>query len=397
MNIINRAYCRLFQGTFKIFVRFIKYPNPILKYNLEDAIKPLKEKGYNHPLLLVSNSVLKLDELKSFISLAKENGINAEAYVKTGKEPTIEEIENLANVYKEFNCDSIIACGGGSVLDAAKIMGGVLVSHKKAIKLRGMQHVGKKLPFFVAVPTTAGTGSEITVSAVVTDEKNNDKFAVSDIHFIPDMVILDHNLLKTLPKEVIRNTGIDAYSHALEAYLSLMATKESDKYALDALKLMKDNLVEFYKDSKNEEARKNMHLASYYAGHAFTRVFVGYVHAISHAVGGYYHLPHGYLIAISLPYVLEAYGKKAYKKLSSLYDALFEGLKTKEEKAKYMIQYVKDLNKELGYPETLGTIIEANKIDELALHAVREANPSYPVPKELSFKEMKELLIKING
>lgn len=398
MNSINVFVCRLYQGVLKLFINLFQIPVPEIKNNMNDIIPELKRNGCHHPLFVVSNSVLKQEYIQKWMDYAKENGITIDYYNKVTPDPTIDLVNDLVKAYKDFGCDSIIACGGGSVMDASKVMGAVVASNKRVEKLKGMQKVGKKIPYYIAIPTTAGTGSEATVAAVVTNSKTNDKFAVTDIHFIPSITVLDDNLLSTLPKTVIANSGMDALCHAIEAFISRMDTKESTKYALDGIKLIKENLFDFYQDAKNDNARKNMLLGSYYAGLAMTRVFVGYVHAIAHAIGGYYHLPHGYLIAIALPYVLEAYGKKAYHKLSLIYDSLFvDGLSTKEEKAKYVIEYIKELKKSLDIPNDLGKVIKEEDFEVLASHAAKEANPSYPVPRELSKKELKEIIIKING
>ena len=397
MNPLNVFFSRLYQGVLKLFIGLFKIPEPKIIDKMNDIIPLLKENNCHHPLFVVSNSVLKQEYTKDFLKNASDNGITIDYYNKVTPDPTIDLITDLVEEYKNHDCDSIIACGGGSVMDASKVMGAVVVSKKRVEKLKGMQHVGKKIPYFVAIPTTAGTGSEATVAAVITNTKTNDKFAVTDIHFVPDVAVLDDALLKTLPKSIIRNSGMDAFCHAIEAFISRMDTKEGQKYALQGIKLIKESLFDFYNDSLNDVARKNMLYGSYYAGLSMTRQYVGYVHAISHAIGGYYHLPHGYLIGISLPYVLEAYGKKAYAKLALIYDSLFKGLKTKEEKALYVINYIKELNKSMDMPENLGKIIKESDFDTLAIHAAKEANPSYPVPLELSKEEIKKLIIKING
>lgn len=400
MNIFSLGYYRLFQGVIRVLQQLIHFSIPKVYESIDEIPNILKERGFKRPILVVSNSVSKSVRFISFLDDLKANEIDFALYTGVTPDPTFKSIEVLAGFYRAQGCDSIIAVGGGSVLDAAKAMGVLVKYPKKSLKsFKGVLKVHKNLPFFIAVPTTAGTGSEATIASVVINEKTNDKFSISDGHLVPDVAILDDTLLIGLPQTIISTTGMDAYTHALEAFIGRSGFKFTNENALRALKLIKDNLYDFYVDSDNKNARKNMLYASYYAGLAFTRAYVGYVHALAHSVGGVYHKPHGLCVAVFLPYVLEAYGKKAHKKLAIISDTLgiIDINKSEEEKAKALILWIRNLNKDLGIPNGFNGLIKDKDLVLLASHAYKEANPWYPVPKELTKKELIEVLRKANN
>jgi alcohol dehydrogenase class IV len=242
----------------------------------------------------------------------------------------------------------------------------------------------------IAIPTTAGTGSEVTIASVVSNPKAKEKFAISDPKLVPQIALLDANLLKTLPPSIIADTGMDALTHAVEAFIGNALTKKTKSAALKAVRLIQNNLLEFYRNPDHEEAASNMLKASYYAGQAFTRSYVGYVHAIAHSLGGEYHVPHGRANAIILPHMLRRYGKKADKKLSLLAEAikLTKDGERKETKALAFISWIDTLKEKLGIPKYFSHLIRKEDIPSLALRAAKEGNPLYPVPKELSQKEL---------
>jgi alcohol dehydrogenase class IV len=377
----------------------IHFSIPKVYESIDEIPYILKERGFKKPIIVVSNSVSKSERFIQFNENLKNHDIAGCVYTGVSSDPTIKSIDVLAGFYRAQGCDSIIAIGGGSVIDASKAMGILIKYPKKSLKsFKGVLKVHKNLPFFIAVPTTAGTGSEATIASVVTDSERNDKYAISDGHLVPDIAILDDTLLTFLPSHIIAQTGMDAYTHALEAFIGRNGNKFTNDNALMALKLIKKNLYDFYLDNGNAKARKNMLYASYYAGLAFTRAYVGYVHSLAHAVGGMYHKPHGYTIAILLPYVLEAYGNKAYKKLSIVSDTLgiSDSSTSEEEKAKALILWIRNLNKDLGIPNDFNGLIKDKDLEALSLHAAKEANPWYPVPKELTKKELKMILVKAN-
>ena len=392
MNSIKAFFYRIYQFGLSIVVKIVKIPMPKSIEKLEEVKTELKNNNLIHPLIVTTKTVSNSMYLLELIEDLKKNGIFVDVYKDVTPDPTFKLIYNLKDFYLRKGCDSIIACGGGSVMDASKALGAIIVRKKPLEKLKGVLKVRKKIPYLIAIPTTAGTGSEASVSSVVINERTNDKFAITDLKLVPKVVLLDDKFLKSVPKSVIRNSGMDAYCHAIEAYLTTIDKKEANEYALKAIKLVYDNLIDYYEDSFNDEARKNMQLASYYAGISFTRVYVGYVHALAHAIGGVYHLPHGYLIAILLPYVLEAYGNSIDLKVSKILSITNpnESLTTKD-----FIDSIRKMNHTLDI-EPLNGIIKESDYEMLAKHASKEANPYYPVPRILSKQELKEIIIKAN-
>ncbi len=214
---------------------------------------------------------------------------------------------------------------------------------------------------------------------------------------IPNVAVLDDSLLIGLPKGVIASTGMDALTHAIESYIGRSSTRQSKEYALQAIKLISDNLYAFYTDPKKDEARANMQKASYLAGVSFTRAYVGYVHALAHALGGYYNVPHGFANAVLLPLVLEEYGESVYDRLSEINDdlRLVDPLSPKKEKAEAVIAWIKEMNAKMNIPAKFDHLIKNfADLEALSLHAAKEANPFYPVPREFDKKELKTILLK---
>lgn len=400
MNPLKKAYCRIFQKAFHFCQHFVAIPIPrtIQEENgVLQILDILTDENLSCPLFVCGKHAFASTQVQNLLSKMNEKKISYQVYTDIHSDPQLEEINKLYQYYNTMQCDSIIAIGGGSVLDASKALGIKVVYPKKSLqKFRGFLKVHKKIPYFIAVPTTSGTGSEATVCSVVTD--GQDKFAINDPHLVPKVCVLDSALLSTLTPTIVANTGMDAFTHAIEAYLGKSNTKMTKTYALNSMKKIHSYLEAFYQNpSENKEAREQMLVASYEAGVAFTRAYVGYVHALAHAVGGLYHVPHGYAIAILLPYVLEAYDNTIIKDMAKLYDALQLGdEKTDTEKKNAMIQWIRDTNSRLGIPSSFKGLIEENKYRELAIHANKEANPFYPVPKELDTHELESILVKAN-
>jgi len=277
-------------------------------------------------------------------------------------------------------------------MDCAKGIGARIARPNKSIsKMKGLLKVGKKLPLLFAIPTTAGTGSETTLAAVITDDLTHEKYPINDFNLIPHYAVLDPLLTVKLPKHITSTTGMDALTHAVEAFIGSSNTKETKQMALDAVKLIFENIKTVYDDGSNIEARKNMQLASFKAGVAFTRAYVGYVHAVAHTLGGAYNVPHGLANAVILPYVLELFGKSAHKKLALLADHinLTDPNESNENKANAFIKAIKDLNSYMNIPNKLE--INENDFDLLSKRADKEGNPLYPVPKLMNAKELKEI------
>ena len=381
------------------YVLGIKEPKTIIgEGSLKKAPDLLKEQGLSRPLVVTDNGIHSLGLLNPLFEVLKAEKLEFAYFHDVVANPTIKNVEDGLKIYKENSCDSIIAVGGGSAMDAAKMIGARAVKPKKSVeKMKGILKVGKALPFFIAVPTTAGTGSETTLAAVIVNDENRHKYACNDPHLIPKYAILDPTLLVGLPPKSTSTTGMDALTHAVEAYIGHANTKKTKQSAIEAIKLIHDNLFESYKDGKNLTLRANMQKAAFLAGVAFTRAYVGYVHAIAHSLGGKYNVPHGLANAIILPYVLEAFGKKCHTRLAELSDelSLCEKSLSNEEKAKSFILWIREMNKSMEIPEQFDISYDIKDVDEMIGHAIKEGNPLYPVPKEFNEEDFRKIYRKV--
>lgn len=398
MNLLFKAYCRVYQGAFRIATNFLNFRQPESIEGLDKLPKFAKDLGLT-TLLIVTDDVLHnklklIDSLKTGLSA---EGIAYFVYDKTIPNPTINNIEEGYTIYKENNCQGIIAFGGGSPMDCAKGVGCRVARPNKTIpQMKGVLKVLKKLPPLFAIPTTSGTGSEATIAAVVSNPETHEKYPINDPVLIPKYVVLDPMLTVKLPKHITSTTGVDALTHAVEAYIGSSNTEQTKEMAIKATKLIFANLKNAYDNGEDISARKNMQWASYFAGVAFTRAYVGNVHAIAHTLGGQYGVPHGLANAIILPHILDFYGAKAYKKLAQL--ATYVGITgaNDEEKAKAFIQSIKDLNASMDIPTTIDKIMEED-IPLMTKRAFAEANPLYPVPVIMSKEDFANMYREIKG
>ena len=294
-------------------------------------------------------------------------------------------------------CNAIIAFGGGSSLDCAKALGARIVLPNKDLKsMQGLIKINKKLPLLIAIPTTAGSGSETTVASVITDSNTHYKYVINDFCLIPEYALMLPEVTKTLPKHITSTTGMDALTHAIEVYVGLSMTEKSKKAAEEAIKLIFDNLEKAYEDGEDLNARKNMLYASYLAGTAFTRSYVGYVHAIAHTLGGKYNVPHGLANAVLLPHVLTSYGDCVTKPLSELarLTNLIDETVSDEEGAKKFLDEIYKMNERMNIPLKLDCV-KKEDIANMAKLADKEANPLYPVPVLWDEKELEKIYYQI--
>lgn len=397
MNIIKKAYCRLFQFCFKAAIPFLPYYNPEILDKVEDISSVLKKKKISKVLLITDGYIRKFGITATLEKNLKENDIFVSVYDEVVPNPTIENVEQARVLYLDNDCQALIAFGGGSVIDCAKAVGVRIARPKKQLRdLAGILKVMKKIPLLFAIPTTAGTGSETTLAAVITDTKAKHKYMICDFPLIPKYAVLDAEVIKTLPSSVAASTGMDVLVHAIEAYIGNSTTKKTRKQALQAVSLVYKNLPAVYSNAGDMEAGKNMLSASYLAGCAFTVSYVGYCHAISHSLSGMYNTTHGLANAIIIPYVLEAYGAKIHKKLKEL--ALAAELCSPEtdpaDAAKIFIQSVREMNAKMG----IGTKIPEIKkedVEKLASYAAAEGNPMYPVPVLMDEKELQRFYYEL--
>lgn len=352
----------------------------------------IKSKGINKVLVVTDNGLMGLHLLDPMFEKLTEAGVEYVVYDGVQPNPTIPNIEACREMYIKNGCEGFIAFGGGSSMDCAKVAAARVVKPNQTVRrMRGYLKVLKKLPPFFAVPTTAGTGSETTVAAVVTDPETHEKNAVNDICLRPKFAVLDPELTVGLPPHITSTTGMDALTHAVEAYIGRSNTKQTREQAEKATKLIFENIERAYKNGKDYEARENMLKGSYWAGCAFTRAYVGYVHAIAHNLGGLYGTPHGLANAVILPYVLEWYGSCIYPQLARLADCAGISGSSEADKAVKFIEAVKKLNADMDIPSTFDMIKEED-LPTLITRALKEGNPGYPVPKIMDYKDMESVI-----
>ena len=399
MNIFKKLYCRFYQAAFKIMIPLLPYREPkILKTNAEVGAV-LRERGFDKVMLVTDKGIRGLGLTQRLEEELKEKGISLFVYDEVVPNPTTDNVMAALEMYKTNGCQALIAFGGGSVMDCAKAVGAKVARPKKSLKkMKGVLKVRKKIPLLVAVPTTAGTGSETTLAAVITDSQTRHKYAINDFPLIPKYALLDASLTAKLPKHITSTTGMDALTHAVEAYIGRSSTQGTRKNAMFAIKTIFENILEVYENGENLQARENMLLASYNAGLAFTKSYVGYVHAIAHSLGGKYNIAHGLANAVILPYVLKAFGKKIYKKLweMGVFAGLFDKNTSKEEGAKIFIEKIEQLNKKMNIPSRLEQIQEED-IPQLARTAEKEGNPLYPVPVLFTSKQLEKIYHEVKN
>lgn len=392
MFFLKSAFCRTFQTAFRIALPFLPYREPEIIKSCSELEHVFRKEKIKSPLIVTDSGITRNSLTKPLEDILKKYGIAYIIYDKTQPNPTVHNVEEILKIYLQNNCDSLIAIGGGSSMDCAKALGARLVYPKRSLgQLKGILRVMRTLPPLIAIPTTAGTGSEVTLAAIITDSEKQHKYALMSFPLIPRYAVLDAALTYSLPPHLTATTGIDALTHATEAYIGRSTTKETRRLALEAAKLIFENIENAYNDGHNRIARENMLFAAYKAGIAFSKSYVGYIHAVAHSLGGTYGTPHGLANAVIIPYVLEAYGKSAYKKLHEIGIAV--GVSDKNDSyeigAKKFIKAVRDLNKRIGIPDKL-TGIKKSDIPQMARNAEAEANPLYPVPKLMTRKELEK-------
>ena len=397
MNTIKKIYCRIFQTAFRIALPILPYREPKILGSIEAIPVLLKEKKISSVLLVTDKGLRGMGSTAELEKILSENGISCAVYDKTSANPTVDNVEEALKLYKENRGEVIIAFGGGSPMDCAKAVGArVAYPNKDLSKLKGILRVMKKIPPLIAIPTTAGTGSEVTLTAVITDAKTKHKYTMNSFPLIPAYAVLDPKVTYTLPKHLTATTGMDALTHAVEAFIGRSTSKETRAKALEATSLIFANIENAYNDGENYEARANMLKAAYLAGIAFSKSYVGYIHAVAHSLGGQYNTPHGLANSVLMPYVLKAYGSSAYKKLRKL--GLAAGVVSESDSpevgAKKFIEAIENMNSRLGIPTKLSGIV-ASDIPAMAIHAEKEANPLYPVPKLMDAKQLEQFYYSV--
>ncbi|MBE0547523.1 MAG: iron-containing alcohol dehydrogenase, partial [Rubrivivax sp.] len=352
--------------------------------------------GFGHRrVLLVTDAVITQLGLAAPLAEAlAAAGVQVVVFDGVTADAPIPVVEQGLALFVAGKCEAIVAFGGGSVMDVAKVVGLAAANGKHPRELVGY-FKGRHGPAPIyAVPTTAGTGSEVTVAAIISDPDAGRKMMVADSRLVPEMAALDPTLMTGLPPAITAATGMDALTHAVEAFISLWATPYTDRMALAAAGMIWQQLPRAWRDGSDLAAREQMALASTYAGLAFTRANVGNVHAIAHQLGGRYHTPHGLANAIMLAPVLRFSLPDAAPRLARLAQRVGLAGKTELALAKKFVDAVQALNDALEIPRTLAALREED-LEALAAAACHEADFNYPVPRRMTPADCTALLRQV--
>lgn len=397
MNPFYKCFCRTYQQCFHLALPVLPYREPVLLTSLETLPPLLQEKSISRILLITDRPIRDLGLTAPLEEALSARDIACAVFDEVVPNPTVANVEACCALYRKSGAQAMIAFGGGSAMDCAKAAGARVARPDKSVQsMGGLLKVQRKTPFLVAVPTTAGTGSETTLAAVITDPAEHHKYPINDFALIPDCAVLDYKVTLGLPPMITATTGMDALTHAVEAYIGRSTTALTRSMAEEAVTLIAQYLRRAYEDGSDVQARAKMLRASYCAGVAFTRSYVGYVHGVAHSLGGRYGVAHGLANAVILPYFLEEYGASCHKPLAKL--ARKAGLATEEDSnstaAEKFIAWVREMNAAMGIPTSIPEI-RREDIPALAAHAVRESNPLYPVPKLMDRQELEAMYEKL--
>ena len=396
---VKKAYYRSFQAVFNVGARCLYWrrPVPVSGIGSIQKIPSLLRKEKVRKVMVVTGPTIGKKLAPKILSELDAAGISYVLFAEVESNPSVNTVNRIQKLYLDNACEGFIAVGGGSPMDAAKAAAARVVRPKTEVgRMAGLLKVMKKIPPFIAVPTTAGTGSETTIAAVITDSDTHHKYALMDLHLIPKYAVLDPEMTRELPPKITSTTGMDALTHAIEAYICwTYNTSESIRLAEEAVCEIFRYLERAYRAGNDMEARTQMLIAAYKAGFAFTRAGVGNVHAIAHTLGGLYNTPHGLANAVILPIVLEDYGEAVYEKLAHLAELTgvkFDG--SDEEKAKAFIAEIRAMNRRMEIPTGFDFIKEED-IPQMVRWALAEANPVYPVPVVYNKKRCEKVIRRI--
>lgn len=399
-DMFKKLYCRIFQAVMKVANYFLGYRMP--EYisgpgSIRKLPGLMKAKGANNALVVTDSNLMQLGLLDNMLKALEDAGLHYTVFSDLAVNPTTRNVEEGYLIYKKNQCECLVAFGGGAPMDCAKGIGAKVCHPKKtATQMQGVLKVLHKLPLFFAIPTTAGTGSETTVAAVITDDETHHKASINDPNLIPNYAILDPELTKGLPPKVTSTTGMDALCHAVEAYTNkTYNTPLEDHLAKDAVRLIHKSLLTAYQDGSNLDARQDMQFAAFFAGRAFTRGCVGYVHAVGHTLGGLYGVAHGLAMSVILPHVMRQFGPAVYARLADLADVCCMDGDDDKEKALNFIQWIEDMKRQMDIPDKFDCIREED-IPQIIKWAMAEANPLYPTPVTWNKKDFQQLIAGIS-
>ena len=361
-------------------------PNSAL--NLCDNIQQLDMKKV---LIVTDEVLLKLGVIQPLQSKLEQANIQVTIFSEVKPDPTFEVVEKAIQLFTSSQSDSVLAVGGGSTIDTSKVLALAAANNKSPKQLIGILKARKpSFPLFV-IPTTAGTGSEVTVAAVLSDNETHVKSLVIDHKVVPLATALDPVIMQGMPPTITADTGIDALTHALESWVSEFANQETDFYSRAATKIILDNLVTAWKDGKNLAAREAMALGSHYAGLAMNKAAIGYVHALAHQLGAKYGIPHGRANAIILPYVLEFNREASEKRLAKLAREIgLTNAKNDSEATDIFIQRIKTLLVELNI-NTQVQGIQQHDFPDMIEAAFTEEHGMNSIPKYKDYADAERI------
>lgn len=394
--LLRKFSYRLYHAVMKIAALVLPFPEPELlvgEGSLQKLPLIIKKYGIKKAVIVTDEVLVKLGLISPLLTSMDAAGVLYEVYDAVEPDPTTRLAENLRDFFLFHKAEAFIAFGGGSAIDCAKAAAARCNTKRTLRQMKGYLKVYNRVPPIYAVPTTSGTGSEGTIAAVITDETSHRKFVVGALKLVPKAAVLDPVLTVGLPGHITAATGMDALTHAVEAFIGIHKTSYTDNHAREAVRMIFSNLYKVYKQGDDIAARLEMAKASYYAGLAFTRASVGYVHAIAHNLGALYGIPHGLANAMVLPSVLDWFYDVSKQKYAEL--AEYAGICQKEDslelKSRAFVDYIKDLNRKLRIPKKIKEL-KARDIPFIAKRAIKEGNPTYPVPKIMNYDECENIL-----
>lgn len=385
MNPIKAIYCRAVQTVLRVALPVLPYREPEVFHSCAELRTVFQKEAIRRVLIVTDTGIVRSGIAAQLEAVLDENDITYAVYDQTRPNPTVINVEQALSLYQRYRCQALIAIGGGSSMDCAKAVGARLARPGTPLgTLKGTLRILRKLPTLIAIPTTAGTGSETTLAAVITDTQAQHKYVMNDFVLIPRYAVLDARLTLSLPPHLTATTGMDALTHAVEAYIGRSTTRQTRQKALEATRLVFANVDRACRSGQDCKASSNMLTAAYRAGVAFSRSYVGYAHAVAHSLRGQDNIPHGLASAVLLPYVLESYGSCIHRQLHDL--AVAAGVAGAQESdataAAKFIRAICQRNARMGIPETL------EDIPVMAAHAEQEATPLYPVPRLMTQEEL---------
>lgn len=393
----HRLY-RTYTAGLKIAALILPMPRPTLfsgPGSMNELLESMAELGFKRVLLVTDEGLVQVGIVDKVLEAAAQLDLQLDVFSQVKPDPTYDQVDSGLEAYHRFHCEGILALGGGSAMDCAKVIAAKVTNKRPIKKLAGLLKVWRMPAPLFAIPTTAGTGSEVTIAAVVSDPSSHIKTPLMDPKLVPLMAALDANLMIGLPPKITADTGVDALTHAIEAYVSRNATQETRAYSVAAIKLIFKHLPRVVAQGDDVEARHKMAMASYYAGLAFTKASLGYVHAFAHTFGAKYGIPHGMANGLALLPVLRFSLSEIEPQLRKL-DALTAEGQSGEASAQHFLTHVESLFASIDIKQT-SALIQREDAGALVDLILKEAHWNYPVPKFMSREECTQLLLDISG